>query len=338
MNHNAALIESLIAIILVVGLFLAYRTFQAGPEPAGGLSGDLGQLEETLKKLLEKASVVPSTAAAGDNSGVTNELIREIELLKGSLQDKQAEIEKIKASTAAAVGAGGAAPADSGVPDDLKAKLEAQIKELKGKLEEYEIISEDIADLSFYKEENAKLLKQLEGVKAGGAEPVATAPAPQPVATPAPPPAAEPAATPAPAVVAEATPAPAAEVSAGVDDDLMAEFAKAVEAQTSGKTELLVEPPPAPAPAAKEEPPAAEAATVSEGESTDLGSMDLEKISAEAEGISAAETAAGGDSAPNALEATLDTEKLIQEASDLTAVKSEDKKLMNEFENFVKGS
>ncbi len=336
MNHNAALIESLIALILLAVLFLSFRAFKGAAEGASaGLSGDLGALEETLKKLLAQASLVPAvgSAVAADSSGVTKELISEIEILKGSLQDKQAEIEKIKASAAAAPAA------DSGFSDDMRAKLEAQLKELKGKLEEYEIISEDIADLSFYKEENAKLLKQLEGAKSGAAS-GSVAAAAAPMAEPAPPAAVEvaaaplaPEAPPAPAeavVVSappEAPPAPAAieaappveAVSAGVDDDLMAEFAKAVQAQNSGAEPEAV----------------ASSGAPSEGEA-DLGSMDLEKISAEAEGI----IAAGSDSGdqPNALEATLDTDKLIQEASDLTSVKAEDKKLMNEFENFVKGS
>ena len=36
------------------------------------------------------------------------------------------------------------------------AELLAKIKDLEGKLAEYEIIEDDIADLTFFKEENAK--------------------------------------------------------------------------------------------------------------------------------------------------------------------------------------
>lgn len=355
MNHNAALIESLIALILLVTLFLSYRAFRQGAsqESSASHSGDLSSLEETLKKLIAQASLVPATgsAAVSDTSGATKELVSEIESLKVSLQDKQAEIEKIKAAAAAAPAAG------SGMTDDMRAQLEAQLKELRGKLEEYEIISEDIADLSFYKEENAKLLKQLEAAKssapAAASAPSEPPPAVEPAAAAvAPPSAANPEAAPAPApepasVAAAAEPAPAAPepvaetVAVGVDDDLMAEFAKAVQEQAAAASEAPSTPTLTPAPAAaeviSEAEPKAEATAPAEESAADLGSMDLDKISAEAEGIIAA-GAGASEETPNALEATLDTDKLIQEASDLTSVKAEDKKLMNEFENFVKGS
>ena len=53
-------------------------------------------------------------------------------------------------------------------------KLSSRIKELEAKLAEYEILEDDIADLSLYKEENARLRSELEKLKAGeaGSEPV----------------------------------------------------------------------------------------------------------------------------------------------------------------------
>src|SRR5690606_29016337 len=62
-----------------------------------------------------------------------------------------------------------------GVSTEEKDKLDAKIKELQAKLSEYEIISEDIADLSFYKEQNAKLAREVEALKSGGAVATATA-------------------------------------------------------------------------------------------------------------------------------------------------------------------
>ena len=350
MNHNAGLIESLIALILLSVLFLAFRAFRAPEETSAGGAGlgNLAQLEETLKKLLDKAAVVPAAGSTGAASGgASPELLGEIETLKNSLLEKQNEIEQLKV----AGGAAGAAAANAGMSEDEKAKLEAQLKELKGKLDEYEIISEDIADLSFYKEENAKLVKQLEAVKGGAAalppstpapaEPVA---APAPVAPPAPTPEAPPAPQPAPvAPVPEpqsAAPPPAEAAVAeaaplGVDDDLMAEFARAVEEQTSGGAPASA--PTAPQPPPPAAPPVAAAAEpeVTADSGTDLGAMDMDKMMVEAEGIGSAADAAEA-SVPNALEETLNADKLIAEASELTAVKAEDKNLMNDFENFVK--
>jgi hypothetical protein len=339
MNHNAGLIEAIVALILLLVLFLSYRAFKAAPETAEASAGigNLSELEATLKKLLDKASVVPSSAGAA-SGGASTELLAEIETLKNNLKEKQTEIESLKTS---AESAGGGGTGEGGLSEEDKAKLEAQLKELKGKLEEYEIISEDIADLSFYKEENAKLLKQLEAAKitpaAATTEPAAApaAPAPAAVETAAPTPepvvqdpvvAAEqsvtietaPAADPAPA----AAEAPAAPIT-GVDEELMAELDQAVAEQAPSEAAAATTP----------------ASATDAG--ADLGSMDMEKMMAEAEDIG--DSAAAVEEAPNALEATLDADKLIEEASALTsptgtAVKTEDKNLMNEFENFVKGS
>ena len=218
-EHNALIIQILVVTILLMVVFVAYRNFASAKSGAvAGTGADLSQLEGTLKKLLEKANAVPvaSAVAAGENSA----LLGEIEKLKKSLEEKQGQIEKLKgaqAEAASAAAAGGeaaaaavAAAATAQMSSADQSALDAQIKELQAKLSEYEIISEDIADLSFYKEENSKLQKELEVFKKGGAAPAAAAPAPAATATPAAPapptaPAAAPeAAKPAPAMAGSA--------------------------------------------------------------------------------------------------------------------------------------
>lgn len=301
--------------ILLATIYLAWRGLKA-PAEAGAL-GNLAELEETLKKLLEKAAIVPH-AADGQSGGAPQELLAEIDVLKKGLEERQVEIENLKNSNATKALAGSE---QAGLSDAERGKLEAQLKELQGKLSEYEIISEDIADLSFYKEENAKLQKLLESAKAAGGAAAAGLTKPPP---PPPPESSSAAVEAAPAVtvVADSAPesvpvlsqvqesAPTAEVKLGVDDDLMAEFAAAVESQKSASAEPIV--------------------VVSD---TDLGEMNMDKMMAEAEGIG---TATISDEPENALDATLNEEKLLQEASELQVVKAEDKELMNEFENFVK--
>lgn len=355
MKHNTTIIEVLIGAVLVFTLLLAIRSFLTAKEPVSeaGLA-NLGDLEGTLKKILEQASQVPAAGvvAAAGGSEDTQKLATEINQLKADLEARQKTIEELKAAGGtAAVAADGAPAAAGGISDEEKAKMEAQLKELQGKLAEYEIISEDIADLSFYKEQNAKLTKELEALKGGaapaaGATAAAQAPPPPPAAaataapsapppaTPPPAPKEEPAivgkskaneaapATPPPAPAAPeappqaaATPDPAVNV---VDNDLMAEFNAAVEKQQG---DAPVEPAAPPAPAEEA------AATV------DLGAMDVDKMMAEAAAIKSD----GPDvSAEQALGVTLDENKLLQEATALQGVTPEDKKLMGQFENFVK--
>ncbi|MCJ8277757.1 MAG: hypothetical protein HRT44_14130, partial [Bdellovibrionales bacterium] len=106
---------------------------------------------------------------------------------------------------------------------DFEHKTGSKIDELEARLLEYEIIEDDIADLSLYKAENEKLKTELASLRGGGApEPAPTpAPAPEPVAE-------EP--------VVEAAPEPEPVPFAEDDDDdteangrdLVAEFEKVV--------------------------------------------------------------------------------------------------------------
>lgn len=259
-HNNALIIQGLVGGIVLLVLFLAYRSFVAAKDTeihgAANLGGgaSLGELEEALKKILEKANAVP---LAGAVSGATPEqgaLLEKIDSLKRELEVKQVELEQAKA-VAPAAGASADPGVGAGMSSEEKDALEAQLKELQARLSEYEIISEDIADLSFYKEENAKLKKEMESLKQGGASaapvvaaPVAAAQSAPVAATPPPPP--EPALSPSPepaAAAAKAEPeivgkskamdealaAPAA-ADVVVDDDIMKEFEAAVAAQKSG--------------------------------------------------------------------------------------------------------
>ncbi len=336
-THNTTIIEVLIGLVLLAVLILSIRTFMYGKEESSeaGSPASIPELEASLKKILEKANQVPSVAAAaaGGAGADTTALLSEISKLKAELEAKQKKIEELS------VGAGAAsvdpAAAGGGISADERAKLEAQIKELQGKLSEYEIISEDIADLSFYKEQNARLQKELDAVKGGASAPSqqppvaaqdpiaasvsalagnapmeqAAAPeaAPVPVPAPVPAPVATAAAPASPAASAEP---PAPPVENIVDDELMAEFAAAVE---------------------KQKPSGAGAEA-----STDLGAMNMDKMLAEAAQI---KTDVPDLKPEDVLGQSMDENKLLAEANAMKSEDgkgSEDKKLMGEFENFVK--
>lgn len=285
-QHNTLIIESLIGLVILLSLFLAYRSFfgKKAEQAEGGVTAsngniDAGQLEKTLQKILENQSLGAKLAANDDlsvdapidshDAAADGEQAPEVAQLRASLSDSSKKIQILQTqlaqaqeqatqaqAQAAAASSQPAAPAAgaAGVSSEERDELNAKLRDLEARLAEYEIISEDIADLSKYREENDDLKKQLEALKSQGpaaaaaaapapAAPVAAAPAPEPepvvAAAPAAEPAPEPAAEPAAAATEEVLDAsilemmpPKAEPAADlIDDDLMKEFAAAVEGQ-----------------------------------------------------------------------------------------------------------
>lgn len=214
-SHNTQIITVLIGLILVTVVYLAFRSFfgqdaGAASLTSHGASLDTAELEKTLQKILDNQSAAPKVAAAsaatpsaegeaglpGATPATPTAAVDEAELarLKDQIVLRDRQIEELKKQTTSTVLGGNF--------EEEKKKFEDKIKDLEARLAEYEIISEDIADLSFYKEENAKMQKELEALKAA----VGSAPAPSAVAAE-PPPAPELSAL-APEVPAAATPPP----------------------------------------------------------------------------------------------------------------------------------
>lgn len=442
-HHNVLIIEVLLGIIIFSVVFLSFRLFfrKAEAEIKGGVDDQaLKAIEASLKKVLETAEVkaaVTTSSPSGESSiggSVAEEFVQKLETEVATkaklIEELQVQLQTVQEQAAASASSGG----------DV-AQWKQKAGELEAKLAEYEIIAEDIADLSQYKEENARLKAEIDALKAGGA--VAAAPAAAAAAPEAPAPAPTQAAAPVAAApeapvdddimaefakavedqksggLKEAEPASVAEAPpAAVDDDIMAEFAKAVEEQKSGD---LKEPEVAPAAVAAapapeapvdddimaefakaveeqksgdlQEPAAAEPAAAAVAEQApvkkiefgspeedeairqaaleavaeasapkpaedpveavlasteaapapessadpgvDLGELNLEAMVAEAADLAVAPEAELAE-APNALEASLDTDKLAEEALTIQKVKPEDEKLMDQFEDFVK--
>ena len=182
-----------------------------------------------ISELENKISDLRS-AAPGDNAD-------EIEQLEKENKDLKAEISRLKSeleSKPVAEDSGG------GVPEEQYNAVVKERDELKEKLQQYEIIEDDLANLKKLQTENEDLKKQL--AAAGTAPAAAAAAAPPPAAEPPPPepaPAAE-AAPPPPPPEPEpaAPPPPAAEEAAASDvpenlegeeksaEDLLSEFEK----------------------------------------------------------------------------------------------------------------
>lgn len=276
-QNNVIIIEGLIGLIVLLSLIVAYRTFfgaKANDERGAGASTngslDAVQLEKTLQKILENQNLGAKLAANEDlsvdadidaNLTVPAEAGEEapspeLAQLRAALGESQKKMEALKvqltqaqeqaaqaqamaaAAPAAAAGGGeaGASPA-TGMSSEEREDLSGKLRDLEARLAEYEIISEDIADLSRYREENDDLKKQIEALKAsgGGSAPEPAAPPVQEAAS-APAPEPEPEAPKLEVVKDEAPPEPAAAPESAadtnlIDDDLMKEFAAAVEGQ-----------------------------------------------------------------------------------------------------------
>lgn len=272
----------------------------------------ISEMETKIVQWQSQATV--STGKDGERPAPDPSLAEELARLKAELSDRETQLKKMKEEAPAADGAIG--PASS----DMTAKLNDQLKrieELEAKLAEYEILEDDIADLSLYKEENARLKAELDSVKGGGAPPAETP----------------------------------AEPSTAGKEDLVAEFAQAIEQMPgigegdSGSKDLpKTEDPMAdfesavkatneepaaasPAPIADEvsAPPASAPAPASTGdspaESNDIFSemtsdtLDTDKMMEELSGLQELEPVTEG---AETLDQDIDTEKMSEEAKELS--------------------
>lgn len=193
LDHNEAVVQWLFVLVVAwAALLLGTSIFRRDPEESEGAAG---------------ASV---------NSGVqavpmeTLQMLTEVTKLKDELIQRGKEVETLKTELTSSKGA----KVDT-------SKFEEKITELEGKLAEYEILEDDIADLSLYKEENVRLKQELAKVS-GGAMPAAAPAAPVAQAV---------MEEPAGLAGVEPPPAPLA------DDELIEEFATAVEKSKEAKIE-----------------------------------------------------------------------------------------------------
>lgn len=245
---------------------------------------DTAQLEKTLQKILEnQAGHGKSSAGSSSSEDLGTDLdissmesaqkkgaagSDEVAKLRSSLSNSQKEILDLQAqlkeaqSQAAAAGSaaglagGSGGGSDSGSGSDSAASaalqqekddLQNRLRDMEARLAEYEIISEDIADLSRYREENEQLKREIENLNVrGGGTQVVLDPAPGTpqakieIETPRELPKTEPtpeelaAAMSQPVIDPQAEPEPV--VNDLIDDELMKEFAAAVEGQKSASS------------------------------------------------------------------------------------------------------
>ena len=166
LQNNLILIESLIFLVLLMGFCIVVREIVANKK-ARELQEvpplKIDDIEKAVQDVLGKAQSVmhQSYQHAGSASPEEHPLLEEIQLLRNALSEKDIEMQALKGGSSAensSAAAGGLSAAQSDA-------LAQQISELQAKLQEYEIISEDIADLTKFKIENQKLKEELDVLK-----------------------------------------------------------------------------------------------------------------------------------------------------------------------------
>ncbi|GEM_PF-3308062 len=334
-HHNLVIIQSLAVGLALLIFIFGMRLFLKGSPSSASESGlaSSESIEKLLKEVLEKSKNTvgqfqnsDSGSLSSENSAQLLDLQNEIKQLQEHLIEKQNQIEEAKSQAQSAMGT-----------KSNQEELESRLKELEAKLTEYEIIAEDIADLSKFREENVVLKNQIKELQQNSANTIKTEMPPLET------------------VESEPTPAPppsSAQEDLAISDDIMAEFAKAVEDQksaTSSKNKIEVIPQAQdddlidkilsgqnPMPAQSETPPPVEVSEppLVEQEETDA-QFNLDMMVNEAsqlEQIQSVEALPG----ENQIEKELDPDKLALEAGELEKLNPDDEALLNKFESFKK--
>ncbi len=226
-QHLPVIIEALVVLILIGVIYVNVVLLKNRTQ--GGGSGDLDDIERSLKKILAatetkggfsfdqgstKRGAVGNEGTLGATGGegsASNEVVRQLETEISSKENKikslEEEVKKFQEAS------------QKKVEGPSREELDKKVKDLEAKLADYEIIEDDIADLTLYKDENQRLKAEIEALKKAG-------PSLQPAST---------ASTPPPPSKPDAVTTGPQNASEGdVDDDLMAEFAAAVADQKAG--------------------------------------------------------------------------------------------------------
>ncbi len=163
-THNAeSIIQWLFLFILALSGFLISRWLlfkKSDPGEGAEVAGPGPEVSLVLQQILERTAKLDSATVQPMSPEQVALAETQVQGLKKELSAREDELKALRAA-----GSGNTGEAD---------KLNARLKELEAKLAEYEILEDDIADLSLYKEENLRLrgeLEKLRGAGGGGASP-----------------------------------------------------------------------------------------------------------------------------------------------------------------------
>jgi hypothetical protein len=174
-HHSEAIIQWLfLAILTLTGLLIARNLFAKKEEVHAGGAALAGgeEIRSFLQKIMEQTAKLEAIPKAGMTEATAASIDAQVQALKKDLSSRDEEIKALKS----------AAPASAGTASADAEALNGRLKELESKLAEYEILEDDIADLSLFKDENARLKAELDKMRTGGGT-SAPAPAAAPVVT-----------------------------------------------------------------------------------------------------------------------------------------------------------
>lgn len=162
---DAYVVSFLVAGIMITVLLLLMFNFKSPESVIMNEVNSSENVEGALRRVLSEKSWVGAQGAA--DSVDSAEAVKRVNALENEVLSKDREIADLhKQLTQGNPLAGAAAGGDN---SDLMSKID----ELEARLREYEIIEDDIADLSLYKAENEKLKSELDNLKGSGAAPLA---------------------------------------------------------------------------------------------------------------------------------------------------------------------
>lgn len=156
MTYNIQIIKGVIGIVFLALIIYVYRMFfLASASGASEAAINTDAIEQKLNQLIETQKNRP--AAEPSEMPDSSQPIGDVDRLKLEVYTLKQQLNEAERK---AVESAKAAPA---VDPDLLAKHAEQVKSLESRLAEYEIIAEDIAELSQLRIENGKLKDQLAG-------------------------------------------------------------------------------------------------------------------------------------------------------------------------------
>ena len=182
-SYNSQIIQVGFGIVFLLIIIYVYRLFFMSEDSKSGLelSSNSEAIEEKLNFIInqQKNKVAVATNSASSQSALDVGTGHEIEIdrlkaeiynlhqqLKEGAQNPRASAETSENLDAKSDGGKvNAARNDVNEISEEKIKLEEKVKNLESRLSEYEIIADDIAELSQLREENAKLTEQISLLK-----------------------------------------------------------------------------------------------------------------------------------------------------------------------------
>jgi len=149
-HHSESIIQWVFFIILALCGFLIARGLFSKSKLQEAVGADATDTQALLKKIIEQTAKIEGLSPGELKSGEGSQFEAQLGSLRKDLQSRDEEIARLKAGGNSASGG---------------ADVSGRIKELEEKLAEYEILEDDIADLTLYKDENSRLRAELDKVK-----------------------------------------------------------------------------------------------------------------------------------------------------------------------------